>query len=345
VLKSANNTAIPGAGIKIVNSEFNYDLVADGSGNFSVSQFYPGTYEVYAGKWNFRTFCKTNFVIDSTGGPIVIKLDSAIYDDFTFDNGWTVTGNAPLGQWKMGEPVGTFQGSNPVNPENDVTGDCYTQCYVTGNNGGGAGTDDVDDGNTVLTSPSFNLTKFNNPYVNYYRWFYNGGGSGSPDDSMTVKISNGNTTVLLDRITATNATWVKRFYRVSQYITPTANMKLIVEIADWPGSGHILEGAIDHFEVTDNSPLGINDEATGAINFSAYPNPFSSSVTIAYSFEDALNENASLVISDITGKTVQEIPITTSEGKIETGKNISAGMYFVRLINGSRSEIRKVVKM
>ena len=39
-------------------------------------------------------------------------------------------------------------------------------------------------GNTILTSPIIDLTNYNDPYVSYYRWFFNGGGFGTPNDEL-----------------------------------------------------------------------------------------------------------------------------------------------------------------
>lgn len=43
---------------------------------------------------------------------------------------------------------------------------------MTGNGGGNVNDDDVDDGTTILSSPTFDLTTFTNPYINYSRWFF-----------------------------------------------------------------------------------------------------------------------------------------------------------------------------
>ena len=84
------------------------------------------------------------------------------------------------------------------------------------------GDDDVDGGETILTSPVFNASTLSNPYVNYYRWFYNAGGTGSPNDQMTVKLSNGTTTVTIETITAStlgSSTWINKSYQISSFLT------------------------------------------------------------------------------------------------------------------------------
>ncbi len=253
VIEATMGAPIPGANVIITNSDFTYNVTTDGSGNFSITPFYAGTYEIIGGKWLFKSTCFIQY-IDSTTASGVIELDSGIYDDFTFDYGWTVNGSAVTGAWEKGEPVGTTYGGGDANPDFDVTTDCFEEAYITGNAGGGVGNDDVDDGNTILTSPVFDLSSFTEPYVNYYRWFFNDGGSGTPNDELEVRLYNGTSTVIIETVTeasAGNGTWVPRSIKVSDFITPSSTMQLIFETSDLSGSGHLVEAGVDQFEVGD----------------------------------------------------------------------------------------------
>ena len=133
---------------------------------------------------------------------------------------------------------------------------------MTGNGGGGGGTDDVDNGNTVLTSPSFDLSDICNPYISFYTWFYTGGGSSSFDDSLIVSISNGSDTVAVAKYhsgSAGNSTWVLNELKVDDFVSPGSAMNLIVETSDLAPTGHIVEAGLDLFRVIDSvtskSPL------------------------------------------------------------------------------------------
>jgi hypothetical protein len=68
--------------------------------------------------------------------------------------------------WERGEPIGTGFGNTISNPDEDIPNDVGDFCYVTGNGGGDAGNDDVDDGSTILTSPLMDLTGMENPTMN-----------------------------------------------------------------------------------------------------------------------------------------------------------------------------------
>jgi hypothetical protein len=111
----------------------------------------------------------------------------------------------------------------------DVATDYGGFACVTGNDPDpNAGTDDVDGGFTRLVSPVYNISGYNDAYLSYYRWFFNDGGSSTPNDYMTVRITNGTDTVLLENLTTTANNWTQRTYRIADYVTPTATMKLIV---------------------------------------------------------------------------------------------------------------------
>jgi len=54
--------------------------------------------------------------------------------------------------------------------------------------------------------------------------------------------------------------WNYNSIEVSQYITPTATMQLIIETADWDAlGGHWVEGGFDKFEITNTTPT-INEQ-------------------------------------------------------------------------------------
>jgi choice-of-anchor B domain-containing protein len=339
-------SAIAGASIKIFNSGITYNAQTDGAGNFSVTGFLPGSYEIVAGIWGYITYCDSNKVINGSSGPISIVLANGIYDDFTFDYGWTKTGTAVTGQWVRGVPIGTTFGTGYANPNVDVTSDCSTECYMTGNGGGGSGTDDVDDGNTILTSPVFNLSGYADPFVHYYRWFVNGGGSGSPNDTLHVYLDNGASKVMIERVLANspgNASWVSKVYRVSDYLTPSATMKIIFETADWTaGGGHIVEAAADEFRVVD-APTGITN-LSDQLNLRVHPNPFNSHLHIQYSLHTPLAPGAEIVIRDVTGRNVIQEKLSFTEGSLKLGDKLEAGIYFVELRNGLIKQVVKVIK-
>ena len=251
--------------VVVFNTDFTFNTTTDLNGNYAINNMYEGNYEIIAGQWGYVTSCGNEYISPSTINTIT--LEEGYYDDFTFDFDWTVNGGASVGMWERGLPEGTDSQGQYYNPDGDVNNDCMDFAYVTGLSAGGqTGSNDVDDANTLLISPIFDLSSGQNHYLSYYSWFSNGGGGwggGSPaDDSLTVKISNGNTTVTLETMTANSpdmGQWNYRSFDIGQLITLTASMQIIIETADWDAlGGHWVEGAFDKFSVT-NAPNNITD--------------------------------------------------------------------------------------
>lgn len=257
VVDANTNQGIPNAKVWM-DGPADYTPTTDANGYFTISNLQQDSYTAYAGKWGYVT----NSVAAQTYTPstpqIVIALQTGYYDDFIFDFGWTESGNATTGNWERGVPQGTTftsGGTFQANPGTDVTGDFGSSAYVTGNAGGAAGDDDIDNGTTTLTSPVMNLTGFTEPVVRYYRWFYNGGGSGSPNDSLVISIVNGTQSIDVDKVVAANNTnnWTYRSYRVKDYF-PTPGNNVTVKVRSMDATpGHLVEAGFDLFRVVDSS--------------------------------------------------------------------------------------------
>jgi hypothetical protein len=259
-------------------------------------------------------------------------------DDFTFDLGWSVATTASTGSWERGEPIGTTNAATQSNPDVDVSGDCMDKCYVTGNAGGTASQDDVDNGSTTLTSPVFNISAMTNPWIHYNRWFYNAGGSGNPNDSLIISLTDGNTTAVLETVlasTAGSSTWVPKNYRVLNYFTPGANMRLIVRTAD-ASPGHIVEAGFDNFSIADSSALGMSNVVLNN-GISIYPNPFNGTTTVHFAMDATPVTGAYIEVKDVTGRIISTQAVNQQEGTVEVGQNLSSGLYFVQLVNGTQT--------
>ncbi len=346
VINSWNSQPVPNANIRLQNNQFTFDTICDANGNYTFPAGYPGNYTVTAGKWMYQNKCTTNVTVTQNNMPPVMVLDSGIFDEFTWDYGWVRTGNAATGLWQRGEPLGTTN-TNPgdANPEFDVNYDCTDECYVTGNTGTSSSDDDVDAGYTTISSPVFSLVGYTNPKLEYARWFFNAGGNGSPNDSLRIYITNGTTTVLLDNVNANNttqSTWLNRSYYLSQYLTLTNNMRIRVRCVDTP-QGNLVEGGFDRMRIVDSIfTVGVNNQVKD-YKLAAYPNPFENTTNIEYHLANELNTNATLMVFDMTGRVVKQISITGKDGVVEIKADVNAGVYFVKIVNGS--EITKTIKI
>ena len=252
VQDAVSGTGIAGAQVRLLSLTDDFTATADGAGNYTFVGIPGNSYDVIAGgQWGYITTGLIGTTLGTGSSPLNIGLNAGFYDDFNFDLGWTVSGNATTGIWEIGEPIGTG-----INPDVDAPGDLGDQAYVTGNGGGSVGFDDVDGGNTLLTSPVFDLSASVDPSVSYTRWWDNSPGS-AVNDSLVIRLSNGSTTAVLEVLVdgdPSEGAWTAQTFRVLDFLTPTANMQLTVETADRPSTGDLVEAGLDAFRVTDTGP-------------------------------------------------------------------------------------------
>lgn len=253
VLDAATGFGIPDADVLMQNDIYTFSGTTDAAGNFSFDM-YEDDYDFFAGQWGYIT--NGTAVTVTAGGTYEITLSKGYYDDFIFANDWTVTATTDVGVWERGEPNGTYSGPILSNPEVDIASDYGDQAYVTGNEAGGSvGSDDVDNGVVNLVSPSMDLTGYADPILSYDRWFFNGGGTGMPNDTLRVFVSNGIEEVLIDAINGSSpdlSEWTNVEINLATYIDITADMHVRFRTADQSATGHLVEAGVDLFMVNDN---------------------------------------------------------------------------------------------
>jgi choice-of-anchor B domain-containing protein len=321
------------------------EVATDNTGRYAFCDFVQGSYDVYAGRWG-KVTAHVTANINTNEDSITIPVGDGYYDDFIMDYGWTISSTATSGDWERANPIGTDYNGAACNPEDDVTTDFGTDCFTTGNNGGAAGDDDVDGGYTLLRSPLFDVHTYNEPYLSYYRWFFNDGGAGTaPNDSLLVYLSNGIDTVLIDTVSANSgpqSQWLFKNKRVKDFITPTANMRILFKTADYD-PGHLVEAGVDLFSVVDSMPNLVNSIPNIAnVGVRAYPNPFTNQLNIAI---DNLNTTAQLQMVNTFGQTVYTSHLNSGNQLIQVNKNLASGIYYLRITNNTGTlTTLKVVK-
>ncbi len=342
VTEAGSGLPIANATVFFFNSQFDNTVSSDVNGQFSIPGFFPGTYDLLVGHWGHITYCSGGQNITG-GNSYTIVLDKGYYDDFSLDFGWTVSG--PSGNvWERAVPVGTTNNNQLANPGADVNNDCGTMAYVTDNGGGGPWDNDVDQGNTILTSPVFDALQYTNPYVKYQRWFYNGGNNnGAPDDSMLIYLSNGTNTVLLEAYgpSGSSSSWQASNFKISDFITPSSTMQLIVRVGDPGPVFNIVEGGLDKFEIAEVTSLG---ELAESHLLSIYPNPFQKDVTLT--FNQRNKNGVSLRVFDAGGRIIEERRISQAINSISIGQTWENGLYFVQIIDENGNiKTQRLVKL
>jgi hypothetical protein len=292
--------------------------------------------------------------VDPSGAPALVHqfsvfpIETVMDDEFETHEGWTigaVDDDATTGIWIRAVPVGTTYNGYTVQPDSDYTAPPGVTCYVTGNAnpGDAAGTNDVDNGKTTLFSPVFNLQGYSSATVSYAVWYTNNIGSNPNEDSWLVQATdNGSTWTDLENTTASTNAWVVRSFPLEGFIDLTSAVRFRFVASDY-GSGSLVEAAVDDFLLTAWSAIetGVADrapEVARTVLEPCRPNPFNPETAVTFHMASA--GIASLRIYDVSGRLVRALFDGHAEagshdfrwdGRSDSGRSVSSGIYFVRL--------------
>ena len=333
---------IANAPLALSSSEFNYPIQTDANGNFSVDCVLGGDYFLRTAEWGFlpARVDLNNF----GGGNLTIELEPGYFDGYGFDLGWTTTATASAGLWERGEPQGTTFGGDASNPDFDITIDGNDQCYVTGNGGGNAGTDDVDNGEVTLTSPAMDLSQYGSATLSFYYWFFNEGGfGGDPNDTLTVSLSNGIETVILAEETESESAW--RFsgnINLDGLIAFTDDVRVTFTTSDREGSGHLVEAAVDVFQVVLEDRIVSTSAPEQTQQVLVWPNPSTSGFQVKLVDGGQFDR---LAVFNAYGQLVWEQNGIQNNEQVDLGQSWPAGLYLLQVFDGEKPvQVVKLVK-
>lgn len=285
-----------------------------------------------------------------------VGIATRFTEDFegTLSNDWSIglaTDNATGGQWVHASPVGSSVNGVAVQPGYDhTTGTSSGKCLVTGNapsTSSPAGTADVDNGVTTVVSPLFDLSEYENPIVEYYRWYSNDMGANPRNDQWEVQVRNSATSAwrYVDRTNYPDASWRRRIFALKEYYT-SINQFMIRFIAsdkiqtNQSGNGQsMVEAAVDDLFLYDNSSLVSVAPSPEVSKAKIYPNPTSADVTL----EIPNPSVGHIVLYDISGKELQRIE--TQAGKQVYTLSLKAypsGIYQVMVQMGKTIQVSKI---
>ena len=332
VLEYGTNIPIPDAQIRLSHPLIDHNGITNGLGVEDFTLYYQENYRMTVGKWGYQTFC-TDTIITAGSNVLTVYLVPGYFDDFEFDFGWSVSGNATTGMWERGVPNPTLNAVQAI----DADWDCGKMAFVTGNDVGlSPDHDDVDKGYTQLLSPQMDFSSYATPYINFARSFFCFHGPGTVDDTMSVYLMNGTTSVLLQQEIGPQGNLMEFEYfsfPVSGLLPMTNTMQLKIVIADYDPNVNITEGALDHFSVTNQPTANVQNLAEDA--WTIYPNPTSERLF--------LNGTKSIGEWSIFGMNGQVLQYgTTQDSNLEVSvESLTSGMYFIRFQNEVRTWIKQ----
>lgn len=341
-------TGLPISGVQVyANDGDNSGFASTGAGgDFSMTGLSSGWIELIVAQWGYQSKC-VNIWVDGIS-PVIIKMQPGYSDNFITDLGWTVQSNASTGLWVRDIPIQTTWANTIANPGTDAADDCGNEAYVTGNGGGGFSDDDVDDGFTMLVSPPFDLSGYNDPYLNYERWFFiQTTTPATSQDTLFVYLTNGTDTAELEFVTKgspNNSSWFSVTRRISNYLVPGPGMQLIVFIQDKPGTPSGLEGGFDNFSITEGTQSMAETFAADKF-LKVYPNPVIGDIQVELPSiaQDALY---TLQLSDLAGRVVFSRLLEAGKHLLPSTQTLPAGVYMVACFNGQRLiDTAKLIKV
>ncbi|MCF8244496.1 MAG: choice-of-anchor B family protein [Saprospiraceae bacterium] len=351
VVEVGTGLPVSGAKVQLINADFEFNLTTGVDGKFSVQQFFNGDYDVFAGKWGFKTTALTAAQIDGTTGNLTIEISKGYEDIFSLDLGWIVNGDAPQGIWERGAPieVAPAQIPYPIQSGSDSADDPGNACYVTGNVSDLVGGLQLS-GTTRLISPVMDLTGMNAPHLNFKTWFFSFATNGAAvgNDKLTVKLANGDQTIIIKEFSFTSLfvppTWESTDMDISTLLPITNAMQVIFEVGDIdPNFTDAVEAGVDFFQAYDDDPpSGIDNLVENGISITASPNPSSTTFTLSFKIDNFRNE-ANLLVYNALGQMVETHDLESRDGKIVIGSNLEGGIYFAQIVNNG--EMGKPIKL
>ncbi len=330
IAKNADGKPLP-AKVSLLSRTNTYNLDIDNSGLLA-KDVLSNTYDIFVSSWGYKVAPFENYNLTGTT-PIEVTLEKGYEDDFQNMLGWEIVSSTPSlpGTWFQGIPNQTeYLNGLIANPgiDGDDAGPC---AMVTGNGIRGAGCDDVDNGRTSLISPEMDLSSYKNPQLNYDVWFFNAGNGLPINDTLVVKLTNGQKEVVIDKFFGASQKWIQvRNLDVTTFLPPSSNMKLIVEASDQQGAfGHIVEAGFDHFFVTEKDLSSVQDDVEHLHSIAIFPNPVRDILEVRMQ-PGAWKEGQQYVIHDQHGRQVSIGIIPFHSFQLNT-TDLPEGIYSLEL--------------
>ena len=323
VYEEGTNIPLSNVQIELKHPQIIHAGLTNGLGQEELTLFYQEAYDLVIGKWGYQSKC-ANLQIDASTQALSFYLQKGFYDDFSFDYGWSVIGDAETGMWQRGKVSATTQ--TVMSDDTDI--DCTDLGMYTG-----LGTalnpdvNDVDNGYTQLISPVFNTNGLSTPHLNYARSFYCYHGPGAFSDTFLVVLSNGLQEVVLEQIIGPQGQqmqWEYKSIPLNGLLDLNSNLQLFIRTADYAGNPNITEAAFDHFSITNESVLGV--EQNNPVNaYLLQPNPGNELLEVK-----GLQAPTKIAIYTTDAKCVYEQVHDVQHTCIDT-QHLESGIYWVQI--------------
>jgi len=173
---------------------------------------------------------------------VVSEFDIAFADNFEADLGWSVDASVGDGAWDRGVPVDAGRGDPSADADGSGT------CYLTDNSAANGGNSDVDNGDTVLTSPIVDLS--GGAQIDYAYWLNDTSGGELNNDALVVEVSfnGGGSWTEMRRYETAAGAWRNDTIQISDAMG-TTNGRVRFTVSDFDPQ-NVVEAGIDAFGVS-----------------------------------------------------------------------------------------------
>jgi hypothetical protein len=239
-----------------------YSLNGGSVVSVSMNETSPNEYEAQLPLLNCDDVLAWWVSADSTSGNVTDPMDApattfvtevasneltSFEDDFQADLGWSVsdTGGLSSGTWEIGVPIDCDR----ADPPSDADGS--GQCYLTENSAANGCDSDIDNGTTILTSPTLDATG-DDVFVSYYRWYHNTYGGDPANDIFVVEVSDddGGTWTVLEIVgpdgTEVSGGWIYKEFALGDIPGFVRNDQFRIRFAAQDiNDGSVVEAGVD----------------------------------------------------------------------------------------------------
>ncbi len=190
-------------------------------------------------------------IFEPTGAPTATfsafsatSINAVFADDFEADLGWSVQSAAADGPWGRGIPINCNRGDPPADA--DGSGNCF----LTDNSAANSCNSDVDNGSTILTSPTMDASGGGDIHILYSRWYSNTVGASPMQDIFLVEVSDddGANWVTLETVgpsgAEVNGGWFLKSFQVADFVTLTNQFRIRFTASDTDPQS-VVEAAVD----------------------------------------------------------------------------------------------------
>ena len=341
-----------------------FTALLEGKPAGTVVEYYMHVQDVFGGisgvtpiASNYNNNANLPFYLAVGVYPYLIN-DSDDYADF---GDWELGmpgDNATTGEWEETIPVGSY--SEPGNPQSAVAAPADHSvgfagyCFLTGVSpgvDGGIGENDVDGGHTTLQSPVIDLTEYENPVMEYWRWYVNAPPTGANPgaDWWQVEISSdgGDSWQYLENTSQQDVSWRRKVFNISDHVDLTSEfvMRFIASdsttVGEYLDGGSLVEGALDDIILYDAvAPDNSTSDLVLDLNIVLMPNPASDLVII-----EKMLGLTPVRIYDANGALIFE-GVSSENGVLTVDlSNYATGVYSVETRNSkARKSVMRLVK-